>query len=92
MDRTVLHLTSELVEFGALALMAILVAITICVGILFKQLARRGQRRSLGPRMTCRREAASMRPRPEVFFFFAPRFHFGPGRQNLAHHRTTDAR
>jgi len=35
MDRTVLHVTSELVEFGALALMAILVAITICVGILF---------------------------------------------------------
>jgi hypothetical protein len=35
MDRTALHLTSELVEFGALALMAILVAITICVGILF---------------------------------------------------------
>ena len=35
MDRTVLRLTSDLVEFGTLALMAVLVAMTIYVGILF---------------------------------------------------------
>jgi len=35
MDRTVLRLASELVEFGTLALMAVLVAITIYVGVLF---------------------------------------------------------
>jgi hypothetical protein len=35
MDRTVLRLASGLVEFGALALMAVLVAITIYVGVLF---------------------------------------------------------
>jgi hypothetical protein len=35
MDRTVLCLASGLVEFGTLALMAVLVAITIYVGVLF---------------------------------------------------------
>jgi hypothetical protein len=35
MDRTVLRLTSGLVEFGTLALMAVLVAISVYVGILF---------------------------------------------------------